>query len=122
MQNAHETISSQVRTLKEEERELISAMLVGVSGQDLPGMLDGSRVKDIQDGGMGSIRFVHSDRRVLGKVLKESRYRDADGVLVSISLNTDERGDLFELDFWKVDFSPLRRYPTPSDLQEETAL
>ena len=29
----------------------------------------------------------------------------------------DEYGELFELDFWKVDFSPLRRYPQPQDLR-----
>ena len=42
---------------------------------------------------------------------------DDDGVLVSIELTVDERDELFELDFWKVDFSPLRRYPNPEDLK-----
>jgi hypothetical protein len=30
-------------------------------------------------------------------------------VLVSVALNVDQRGELFELDLWKVDFSPLQR-------------
>ena len=30
--------------------------------------------------------------------------------------NLDKDGRLLEVDFWKVDFSPLRRYPKPTDL------
>jgi hypothetical protein len=79
-------------------------------------MLMGSRVADMHDGGMGSIRFVQPEPQPFGKELAEAQYVDSDGVLVSIALNTDIMGRLFELDFWKVDFSPLRRYPEPSDL------
>jgi uncharacterized protein DUF6984 len=74
-----------------------------------------SLVIDMQDGGMGSVRFLGTEPH-LGKTLVEAKYLDADGVLVVIAVNTDVRGRLFELDFWKVDFSPLRRYPRPSDL------
>ncbi|MBK6296439.1 MAG: hypothetical protein IPF55_21165 [Rhodoferax sp.] len=35
---------------------------------------------------------------------------------MSIVVNVDKRGNLFELDFWKVDFSPLCQYPTPDRL------
>jgi hypothetical protein len=38
-------------------------------------------------------------------------------VLVSIAVNSDDRGELYEVDFWKVDFSPLRRYPNATDLR-----
>lgn len=48
--------------------------------------------------------------------LAEGRYLDRDGTLLSIVINTDTNGKLFEPDFWKVDFSPLKRYPRPSDL------
>ena len=65
---------------------------------------------------MGSIRFVQPEAGTFGKALAEAQYVDSDGVPVSIALNTDSSGHLFELDFWKVDFSPLRRYPKPSDL------
>jgi len=65
---------------------------------------------------MGSIRFVQPESRSFGKALVEAQYVDSDGVLVNIAVNTDNNGDLFEVDFWKVDFSPLRRYPKPSDL------
>ncbi len=48
--------------------------------------------------------------------LVEAQYLDSDGVLVSIAVNADKQGQLFELDLWKVDFSPLKRYPKPSDV------
>jgi hypothetical protein len=52
----------------------------------------------------------------MGRELIAVGYTDEDDVPVSISLNLDEHGGLFEIDIWKVDFSPLRRYPSPSDL------
>jgi hypothetical protein len=104
------------RPLREEERALIRSLLSGMSViPSLENVLAEARVTDMHDGGMGSIRFVGSEPR-LGKSLAEAEYRDSDGVLVSIVINTDNKGQLFELDFWKVDFSPLRHYPRPADL------
>ena len=65
---------------------------------------------------MGGIRFLQSEPRSFGKALAEAHYLDSDGVLVSIAINADSSGELFELDFWKVDFSSLKSYPKPSDL------
>jgi hypothetical protein len=105
------------RPLREEERELIRSLLSRVSASAiLEDILATSCVTDMDDGGMGSIRFVQSEPRTFGKRLAEAEYVDSDGVLVSIALNADSKGQLFELDFWKVDFSRLRRYPTPSEL------
>ena len=105
------------RPLREEERELIRSLLSGVyASATLEDILATSFVTDMGDGGMGSIRFVHSEPRTFRKRLAEAEYVDSDGVLVSIALNADSKGQLFELDFWKVDFSKLRRYPKPSDL------
>lgn len=61
---------------------------------------------------MGSFRFV-SDRpdRVLGQLVAEVSFIDADGVEGSIQVNLDDAGDLFEFDVWKVDFSPLKELP-----------
>jgi len=91
-----------------------------LSGARTDGSLDidlgPSRVVDMQDGGMGSIRFVRSGRWVLGRVVAEAEYEDIDGVLVSVSINSDSEGQLFEVDFWKVDFSSLKRYPKYSEL------
>jgi hypothetical protein len=109
--------SDRSRALREEERELLYSLLCGAPDKaPLENSLSGSRVTDMQDGGMGSIQFVQSEPQRFGKALAEAQYLDSDGVLVSIALNADKGGQLFELDFWKVDFSPLRRYPRPSDL------
>jgi hypothetical protein len=106
------------RSLRENERLLLVALLSGRElGKPLIQFLDQARVTDLKDGGMGSIRFKVPGPRRFGKTLVEARYVDADGVLVSISLSVDEEGNLFEMDFWKVDFSPLRRYPVASDLE-----
>jgi hypothetical protein len=58
---------------------------------------------------------------IFGKVLAEAQSTDEDGVSVSIAINADKKGDLFEVDFWKVDFSPLKRYPKLSDLRVGTS-
>ena len=70
----------------------------------------------MNDGGMGSIRFDGVDNRKLGKTLIELKYVDDDGIDVSIAVNLDDNGKLYELDFWKVDFSPLRSYPRPEQV------
>jgi hypothetical protein len=111
------TESVPTRPLRKEERELICVLLSRVSASAaLENTLSASCVTDMDDGGMGSIQFVQPEPRIFGKELAEAEYVDSDGVLVSIALNADSNGQLFELDFWKVDFSPLRRYPKPSDL------
>jgi hypothetical protein len=83
--------------------------------------LENSEVEEMLDGGMGSIRFVNEQlhERHLGKVLGEAKFMDADGTLVQISINLDQNGGLFEVDFWKVDFSPLFRYPSFAELTIE---
>ncbi|HYU14411.1 MAG TPA: hypothetical protein VEK82_17680 [Stellaceae bacterium] len=78
-------------------------------------------VQEMPDGGMGSVQFCGAsadpDRRRFGKQVAEGAFRDADGVPVSVTLNVDQRGELFELDVFKADFSPLTRYPEPEDLE-----
>jgi hypothetical protein len=110
-----------IRYLREEERELISSLLSGLPAKaSLDGMLPTLRVTDMKDEGMGSIRFVQSEQRSFGKTLAEAQFVDTDGVLVSIAVNADTYGDLFEIDFWKVDFSPVRRYPRQGELSGQT--
>ena len=53
----------------------------------------------------------------MGAKCVEVEYVDADGVQVSIVINLDSRGDLYEVDFWKIDFSPLRCYPRPEQVK-----
>jgi hypothetical protein len=105
------------RSLRPEEAALIRALLSGIyPPQTLESSLRSSRVSDMQDGGMGSIRFLGSKSKTYGTVLVEAEYVDSDGVPVSITVNADKQGQLFELDFWKVNFARLKRYPNPSDV------
>ncbi len=73
---------------------------------------------DMDDGGMGSIRFVPRDNvmsvdnRRFGGEVSACSFTDEDGVLVSVALYVDTSGCPFELDVWKVDFSPLIRMPS----------
>ena len=70
------------------------------------------KVEEMDDGGMGSLRFVRAKQnRRLGEVIAEIQYQDEDGVPVLVSLNLDDDGELYGLDSWKVDFSPLKRIP-----------
>lgn len=106
------------RLLLPEEKAVFRAMLLD-HFPDLDSVLEISEVEEMLDGGMGSIRFIdeHILQRHLGRTLRQAEYRDADGTLVLISIDSDQNGKLFELDFWKVDFSPLCRYPNPAELR-----
>jgi hypothetical protein len=76
-------------------------------------------VEEMDDGGMGSLRFVDDrvDNRKFGAQVAEAAFLDEDGVPVSITLNIDERGELFELDLFKADNTPLRRFPLIGDIE-----
>jgi Ran GTPase-activating protein (RanGAP) involved in mRNA processing and transport len=68
-------------------------------------------VEEMNDGQMGSLYFLSNNRREdrrLGIVISEIETMDSDKVPVSISLNCDNFGDIYELDIWKVDFSLLK--------------
>lgn len=108
-----------LRSLREEEAALIMKLVAGTQFEDavLP-RISGARVQDMPDGGMGSIKFhKRSEEQRLGKAIAEGAFRDADGVPVSVTLNLDDGGDLFELDVFKADFSPLVRYPDLDDIE-----
>ncbi|WP_441295273.1 DUF6984 family protein [Massilia soli] len=101
-----------LRPLRPEEHSLIHALLGHVSGGDqLLRQLEHAQVRDMNDGGMGSLEFA-GGRRPLGRHLVEAEYVDYDGVLVRIALSSDQSGRLYELDMWKVDFAPLQEFPT----------
>ncbi len=104
------------RSLTEAEVRLLRFLLSSHPAPEVSS-LDSLRVIDMNDGGMGSVRFSSEEKRRFGKTLVEGEYTDSDGVLVSIAVNLDTFGQLFEMDFWKVDFSPLRRYPQPSEVK-----
>lgn len=104
------------RPLTPEERDLIAYIL----GQSSHLRGNFGLVEEMNDGGMGSLRFVGSPDRRFGECVGEVEFDDADGVTVSLALNADQRGELFELDVWKVDFSPLQRIAALGDLRPST--
>jgi hypothetical protein len=108
------------RKLRKEEANLIAAIVrdspwAEQVTQSLPRQL----VEDMPDGGMGSLRFKMTDDpdRRFGKEIGEVLFTDEDGVMVSATVNLDNNDKLFELDIWKVDSSPLRRYPGPDEVR-----
>lgn len=54
--------------------------------------------------------IVKKDRE-FGEQISEYTFRDKDRVEVIASLNTDDKGNLFELDIFKADFSNLIEFP-----------
>ncbi len=59
-------------------------------------------VKDLLDGGMGSILFLSENKtkvnRKMYKCIAEKEFLDSDGVTISVTLNIDDDGLLYELD------------------------
>ena len=99
---------------------LLAAMLrAHPQSNEIISSLPDLQVEDMSDGGMGSLQFIQPDdrHRRREKKLVEVEFNDADDVLVSAEINLDKFGRLFELDIWKVDCSPLKRYPSPQELR-----
>ena len=108
-----------VRELREDELRVLRKMLSQTSIEtEFEEQLASMKVQTMADGGMRSIRFYNGrDRSPLdyGGQIAEAAFQDADGVPVSITLSVDTIGDLFEMDVFKADFSPLIRYPDLAD-------
>lgn len=100
-----------MRALRQRERPLVTAIFEA-AGLKVP---DDLRVRDMSDGGMGSLLFQPGSSITTFGVA-ELFFLDEDGVLVSASLNATSEGKPVELDLWKVDFSPLRRWPSKDQI------
>ena len=75
------------RKLRTDEIALISFLLEGAELEDiLTPYLDSFLVEDMNDGGMGSLRFLYDCKHPYGGVIVEAEYVDLDGVMVLISL------------------------------------
>ena len=108
------------RKLRKEEVDLIAAMVRNSpEANKILRSLPKSLVEEMKDGGMGSLRFkdTNNQERTFGKKIAEAEFTDEDGVLVSVVVNLDNSDEILELDLWKVDFSPLKRYPRPEELR-----
>jgi len=110
--------NSESRALRDEEKAVIIALL-GSTQNELIWNIDTVLVEDMNDGGMGSVCFMPLSGKIqrFGKVVGEAEYLDEDNVPVSILVNVDDENQLYELDFWKVDFSSLIQYPQPEQLK-----
>jgi hypothetical protein len=110
-----------LRNLREDELGIIKKMLSGTAlAGKFGSQISTMQVQDMPDGGMGSIKFFSGRPRSeleYGTEIAEAAFRDADGVPVSLSLSVDKTGDLFELDVFKADGSPLVQYPGLDQVQ-----
>lgn len=80
--------------------------------------LESLQVEPMQDGGMGSLAFAPiTASRKFGREAAACHFFDADGTLVSASLNLDQGGRILEMDVWRVDYAPLRRWPALEDIR-----
>ena len=75
----------------------------------------------MNDGNMGSLKFwtegVNDEKReYIPSFVSEYEFKDVDGIDVIASLFLDKKGDLYELDIWKVDFSELLSLPDVNNL------
>jgi len=106
-------VINKMRPLKSIELKLLQRL---TNGQfDIPQM-----VRELNDGKMGSISFDLENSQSRKRQIISAEYIDKDGVLVDIELTCDNNDKLFELDFWKVDFSPLISFPTFESLKLKT--
>jgi hypothetical protein len=103
-----------MRALKKTEQDLIIFLLnKKPDNEHLINGLSDLLVEEMSDGEMGSLKFLSNDtkKRKMGTEVSAITLLDIDGIPLSISLNLDEEGELYELDVWKVDFSPLKQLP-----------
>jgi hypothetical protein len=72
-------------------------------------------VEEMNDGGMGSLKFISksTEEATLKEDIAIIDLYDIDSIplFISLILGTDE--ELFELDVFKADFSPLKQFPLP---------
>ena len=110
------------RPVSGQEKAVIVALLKGKPVvPHLIESLNGLVVAELNDGGMGSLSLipkgVEGAARSFGQQLVLAEFTDSDGVPVSVALNLDGAGNLYELDIWKVNFSPLLNWPAPADIR-----
>jgi hypothetical protein len=106
------------RSLSAKERSVVTLLLTGTSYADrlLPS-LPYQLVTEMADGDMGSLQFYapgSAADRHYGNSIAELQLKDEDEVPVVVTLIVDQQDQLYELDVWKVDFSPTVNLQIPS--------
>jgi hypothetical protein len=105
-----------MRLLKKEELDLMVYLL-----KDKPNTkhmiekLPGALVEEMNDGGMGSLKFLNKNKlnRRHESTIAQIQLLDIDGIPLLISIDLDGEGDIYELDVWKGDSSPTKQFPVP---------
>ena len=102
---------SSPRALTPPEQGLVDELIRRAGGVVQFDANDPRPVVSLNDGSMGSLRFMPAAGRVYSVQASELTFTDVDGVTVSAALYLDQQRMLFELDVVKADFTPLRRIP-----------
>ncbi|PKP47354.1 MAG: hypothetical protein CVT94_11725 [Bacteroidetes bacterium HGW-Bacteroidetes-11] len=100
------------RNIRKEEKALI-LFLLSNCGYSAIDYLIAEEVFEYEGGVMGSINLAGSEPDLYDSDLIQAEYMDSDGIEVVITLTKDKNNNLLDLDFWKMNFSKLIRYPTP---------
>jgi hypothetical protein len=104
-----------IRKIKDDEHLLIKYLIesCGLTISEFP---ISENVDEYEGGIMGSINLAGSDPDLYDSDLIQAEYTDSDGIAVIITLTRDKNNRLLDLDFWKMNFSKLIRYPVPEKL------
>lgn len=110
-------MQSNKRTLNILEFRLLEQLIKTATIAVPPNWHDELLATPMNDDGMGSLTLYPKGvnevpKRFMGACISEIMFKDKDGIEVIASLNTDNNGNLYELDIWKTDFSPLIELPT----------
>ncbi|MGY0427336.1 MAG: DUF6984 family protein [Polaribacter sp.] len=108
-----------MRNLNQKEKKLIKFLLRKIK-YDYE--LDNLIVDEIGGYPSESISFLSNRdnvQRKMSKAIIECTFTDVDNIPISISLNIDDEGHLYELDIWKVDFSKIIRYPDGKNIMKQ---
>ena len=104
------------RQIKTEETDIIRHLL-SIAKDSRANLPLPKMIEVLDDGKMGSIKLSTEKDTKYAKDISAIEYTDSDNVLVVITLTEDNKGELFELDFWKTDFAELITYPVPEKVR-----
>lgn len=102
------------RLLNENEKKLLNILRENIFSEYKNIQLSFPHyVLSLDDGKMGSIKFIydHEPKNCNIIPISEYQFNDIDNIPVLVTLYAYEDGDLYELDIWKSDFSQLLSYP-----------
>ena len=118
------TSDKSYRNLSNEEFRIIH-FLAAKAHYKRPNWEIGLKVCELQDG-MGSLLLIPKESAGKNRLFKEQisdiMFKDADGIPVIVSLNTDKDDCLFELDVWKINFDRVVSYENLLNVIEESSV